>query len=144
MSIDVLHLPEPARTAGSAARRVVAMAGIVTLAALVPGERLPAQSAFPMPNEDSLRAFLRRDSVARSASGGCLTLGVIAGDTTGRAMPRATGDSLVDSRMPRGTNFRAPCTPLRAASSATARLMRMPDGTFRVMPAQGPIAPPPR
>ena len=44
----------------------------------------------------------------------CLTLRVTPGDTAGRAMPRASGDTLVDSQMPRATAVAPACERLRA------------------------------
>ena len=131
-------LPRPAT---GVARRLLVAAGVLALAMAVPGERLSAQAPSAIPDMVWPRA-LTTQATALAAPGGCLSLRVVPGDTAGRTMPRAPGDTLADQRMPRGGNFRPPCEPVRAVAPTVARLFRMPDGTYRPLPTPKVSVPP--
>ena len=125
------------------AERLLVAAGVLALAVAVPDERLAAQAA-PVPViPDTIWLRPGTSRVATLAEpGGCLSLRVAPGDTAGLTMPRASGDSRADPRMPRGSGFRPPCEPVRPATPTVARMFRMPDGTLRAMPAPKPNVPP--
>lgn len=125
---------------GSSARRLLVAAGVLALATMVPDASLRAQARSGIPIPDSLVVRSRATGITTAGSPGCLALHVVPGDTSGRAMPRASGDTLADPRMPRGDGFRPSCA--RAAAPAVAqRLFRMPDGTYRAIPAPKATAP---
>jgi hypothetical protein len=114
------------------ARRLAVAAGIVALAAIVPDESLAAQAVPGI--GDSLLVRALRDSIAAGAPQRCLALRVVPGDAAPSAMPRATGDSLADPRMPRRTSSHPPCDRVSASASSPVRVLRMPDGTLRALP----------
>ena len=115
---------------GTGARRLLVAAGALALAATLPDESLRAQAPSGIPIADALVVRSGATGVTlRSPS--CLALHVVPGDTSGRAMPRAPGDTLADPRMPRGGGFAPSCA--RAAGPAVARRpFRMPDGRFAI------------
>ena len=136
-----LHMTRPAHDA----RRILVAAGVLALAMLVPAGRLAAQAPSAITFPDTLRVHEVPSLGSALAPSGCLSLRIVPGDTVGRAMPRASGDSLADSRMPRGSGLRPPCDRVRAAAPAVAqRLFRMPDGTYRAIPAPKASVPPRR
>ena len=94
---------------------------IVAIAVIAAGapRSIAAQGATGAPRVDTMRIarMLPRASRA-SVAAGCLTLRVTPGDTAGRAMPRASGDTLVDTRMPRTTSAAPACEPVRGANDA--------------------------
>lgn len=139
MSIDASCTAKPARVT----RRLRVGAGALALAMTMPAGRLAAQAPSVITFPDTLRVLLGATQAAAAAPSGCLSLRVFPGDTAGRAMPRATGDSLVDPRMPRGGDFRPPCEPGRPAAPVVTRLFRMPDGTYRPVPTPRPSVPHP-
>jgi hypothetical protein len=131
------HLSGPTR---STVRRLLAAAGILALAVAVPDESAAAQ-AVPGIGETRLARTLR-DSLAARTSPRCLALRVVPGDTAASAMPRASGDSLVDTRMPRSTTTHPPCDRVGAAAASQVRILRMPDGTLRALPPTKVPVPP--
>lgn len=114
------------------ARRIAVAAGIIALAATVPDESLAAQAVPGIGDSLLIRAL--RDSITTGASQRCLALRVVPGETARSAMPRMTGDSLADPRMPRSTSSHPPCDRVSAAAASPARILRMPDGRLRALP----------
>ena len=135
MTIDPLRSPTPVR-------RRLAAAGVIALAVAVPGDRLAAQS-WPGIGDTLLAPALRDSLAARNTSQGCLALRVVPGDTAGRAMPRASGNVLVDPRMPRRTTSRPPCETLLAIQPLATRLQEALQGNWsRAIPVPALVVPP--
>lgn len=130
MPIAPLPATTPVRPAPDTRRRLLVAAGVLAFAMATPDERLLAQAPSLTAIPDTVWVRSGTSQVTKlAAPGGCLSLRVVPGDTAGRTMPRASGDSLVDPRMPRGGSFRPSCEPVRSAAPTVARLFRMPDGT---------------
>jgi hypothetical protein len=98
--------------------------GLVALFALLAAaapRSLAAQAATGAPRVDTMRLARMLPRTGRaSVATTCLTLRVTPGDTTGRAMPRASGDTLAGTRMPRATSAAPSCDAERAAHDAIA------------------------
>ena len=93
---------------------------LVLLAASAP-RSMVAQSAAGAPRVDTIRLALVLPRAGRApVASRCLTLRVTPGDTAGRAMPRTAGDTLADTRMPRGTSAAPPCDARSTANGAIA------------------------
>ena len=135
MTIDLERpaLPTPLLVAAAA----------IALAIAVPDERLAAQ-AWPGIGETPPRPMPRR-SLETRAPQRCLTLRVSPGDTAGHAMPRVSGDSLVDPRMPRAGGARPPCESARKAEPLVTRLQDALQGSWSpAIPVPVIVVPQPR
>ena len=83
-----------------AVRLLLPVAGAL-LATAVPARQLFAQSPVIVVPGDTLRLQAPAARMNDSASRRCLSLRVVPGDTTGRAMPRASGETRGTEGMPR-------------------------------------------
>ena len=104
----------------------------IALVVLVPGR---GEAQVPIPHRDSLQKRLQSQAVTMPSR--CAPIALVPGDTAGRRMPRASGDTLVGRRMPRSDGALPSCETMRTATGELGRVQRLPDGTYRLLPMPG-------